>query len=80
MQARKDREPNSLPRVYKAHDEHDPAPTIDITAEHVHDIRWWSVDELDSVDPDQLAPRALARSLRDVIEHGPPPAPIDVGV
>jgi double-stranded uracil-DNA glycosylase len=61
-------------------EEHEPAPTIDITAEHVHDIRWWSVDELDSVDPDQLAPRALARSLRDVIEHGPPPAPIDVGV
>ncbi|MFL6017374.1 MAG: NUDIX domain-containing protein, partial [Gaiellaceae bacterium] len=61
-------------------DEHEPAPTIDLTAEHVHDIRWWSVAELDAVDPDNLAPRALARLLRDVIEHGPPPAPFDVGV
>jgi double-stranded uracil-DNA glycosylase len=61
-------------------DEHTPAPTIDLTAEHVHDIRWWTLDELDAVDPEQLAPRALARRLRAVIEDGAPPTPIDVGV
>ena len=61
-------------------DEHEPAPSIDLTAEHVHDIRWWTLDELDAFDPEQLAPRALARRLRDIVEHGAPPAPIDVGV
>jgi double-stranded uracil-DNA glycosylase len=61
-------------------DEHEPAPTIDLTAEHVHDIRWWTLDELDAFDPEQLAPRALARRLRDIVERGAPPAPIDVGV
>jgi len=61
-------------------DEHEPAPTIDLAAEHVHDIRWWTLDELDAVDPEQLAPRSLACRLRDVIERGVPPAPIDVGV
>ena len=24
-------------------DEHEPAPTIDLAAEHVHDIRWWTL-------------------------------------
>ncbi|MFL6033509.1 MAG: NUDIX hydrolase, partial [Gaiellaceae bacterium] len=61
-------------------EEHEPAPTIDLAAEHVHDIRWWTLDELDAVDPKQLAPRGLARRLRAVVERGAPAAPIDVGV
>jgi TDG/mug DNA glycosylase family protein len=61
-------------------DDHEPAPTIDLAAEHVHDVRWWTLDELDAVAPELLAPRTLARRLRDVIQRGPPPAPIDVGV
>ncbi|MFL5936258.1 MAG: NUDIX domain-containing protein [Gaiellaceae bacterium] len=61
-------------------DEHDPAPTIDLAAEHVHDVRWWTLDELAALDPKQLAPRELARRLRDVVERGIPAAPIDVGV
>ena len=61
-------------------DEHEPAPTIDIAAEHVHDIRWWTLAELEAEDTEQLAPRMLATRLREILEHGPPPAPIDVGV
>jgi 8-oxo-dGTP pyrophosphatase MutT (NUDIX family) len=60
-------------------DEHEPAPTIDMAAEHVHDIRWWTLDELEASD-ERLVPRSLARQVRALLEHGPPPAPIDVGV
>jgi 8-oxo-dGTP pyrophosphatase MutT (NUDIX family) len=60
-------------------DEHEPAPTIDIAAEHVHDIRWWTLDELEASD-ERLTPRSLARHVHAVLEHGPPPALIDVGV
>ena len=60
-------------------DEHEPAPTIDIAAEHVHDIRWWTLDELEATG-ERLVPRDLARHMRAILEHGAPPFPIDVGV
>jgi double-stranded uracil-DNA glycosylase len=60
-------------------DEHEPAPTIELTAEDVHDIRWWTLDELDATEPELLVPRSLARRVRDLLEHGPPREPIDVG-
>ena len=28
---------------------------------------------------DEFAPRALAQHLRELIEHGPPTSPVDVG-
>jgi double-stranded uracil-DNA glycosylase len=61
-------------------DEHEPEPTIDIAEEQVHDIRWWTLAELDAAEPRQLVPRSLAQRLRDILEQGPPPAPIDVGI
>jgi double-stranded uracil-DNA glycosylase len=68
-------------RIYLVRvDEHEPAPTIDMAAEHVHDVRWWTLGELEAADPEQLVPRDLARHVRAILEHGPPPAPIDVGV
>ena len=60
-------------------DEHEPAPTIDLADEHVHDIRWWTLSELDAAEPELLVPRSLARRVRDLLEHGPPRAPVDVG-
>lgn len=60
-------------------DEHEPAPTIDLAAEHVHAVRWWKLAELDATD-EELVPRTLARRLRELLEHGPPREPIDVGV
>jgi double-stranded uracil-DNA glycosylase len=61
-------------------DEHEPAPTIDLAAEHVHDLRWWTLAELEATEPRLVVPRALARHLRELLEHGPPHEPIDVGV
>ena len=58
---------------------HEPAPTIDLAAEHVHDVRWWTLDELDATD-ETLVPKRLPALVRELLAHGPPQAPIDAGV
>jgi TDG/mug DNA glycosylase family protein len=60
-------------------DEHEPAPTIDLAAEHVHEVRWWTLAELEATKED-LVPRSLAQRMRELLEHGPPVEPIDVGI
>jgi hypothetical protein len=60
-------------------DEHEPAPTIDLAAEHVHEVRWWTLAELEAAE-EELVPRSLPERLRELLEHGPPAGPIDVGV
>ena len=40
--------------------------------------RWWTLDELERSE-DEFAPRTLASHLRELIERGPPAAPVDVG-
>lgn len=60
-------------------DQHEPAPRIDLAAEHVHEVRWWTLAELESTS-EQLVPRTLPQRLRELLEHGPPAEPIDVGV
>lgn len=42
------------------------------------EARWWTLDELLSTD-ETLAPGALAEHLRNLLTHGPPTEPIDVG-
>jgi len=42
-------------------------------------IRWWTLAELDATDA-AFAPRRLPTVLRELILHGPPVEPIDVGV
>jgi TDG/mug DNA glycosylase family protein len=59
--------------------EHEPAPTIDLAAEHVHEVRWWTLAELEKTD-EELVPRSLSRRLRELLEHGPPSKPINVGL
>lgn len=67
-------------RIYLVHvDEHDPAPTVDLEAENVHEVRWWTLDELDATQ-ETLVPLSLARHARDLLEVGPPSAPTDVGI
>src|SRR5215471_17015139 len=47
--------------------EHELAPTVDMAAENVHDVRWWTLDQLDAVDPELLVPRSLAQRVREVL-------------
>jgi hypothetical protein len=58
---------------------HEPAPTVDLEAEGVHELRWWSLAELEAAE-ETLVPERLAHFLRELLEDGPPPAPVDVGV
>ena len=51
-----------------------------LNAEGVTAIRWWTPDEIDAAHDTVFAPRRLAQLVRDLIEHGPPGAPMDVGV
>ncbi len=60
-------------------DEHEPAPTVDLAAEHVYELRWWTLAELEAT-PETLVPRRLPHFLRELLAQGPPAEPIDVGV
>lgn len=59
-----------------------------LRAEHVHEISWWTPDELWGVptgveiEPGEtrFSPRRLATFVAHLLDGGPPPAPIDVGV
>jgi len=59
-------------------DAHEPKPTIDVAAEGVTDVRWWSLDELAASD-ERLVPRDLAPRLRELLRDGPPREPVEVG-
>ena len=72
-------------------DRFEPAPTIGweaMRAEHVHEVRWWTLDELVQVPTDvevwpgqvRFSPRRLASLVRHLLDDGPPPTPIDTGV
>jgi ADP-ribose pyrophosphatase YjhB (NUDIX family) len=50
-----------------------------IDAEGVRGVRWWTLDELEASDA-TFAPRNLASLLRELLEHGAPPEPLDAGV
>jgi double-stranded uracil-DNA glycosylase len=60
-------------------EEHEPKPTVDLPAEGVHELRWWSLAELEAAE-ETLVPRRLAHFLRKLLEQGPPASPVDVGV
>lgn len=60
----------------------DPRPeltTEQLVDEGVHELRWWTLGELEASDAD-FAPRRIVRFLRQLLEEGAPRAPIDVGV
>jgi ADP-ribose pyrophosphatase YjhB (NUDIX family) len=60
-------------------DSTDLAPQLDLAAEDVHELRWWTLAELDASD-EEFAPRRLAAHLHDLFTTGPPEEPIDAGV
>ena len=60
----------------------EPAPSLtweELRAEGMTAVRWWLLDELEATDA-IFAPRRLPLLLRELILHGPPAEPIDVGV
>ncbi|HSC72609.1 MAG TPA: NUDIX domain-containing protein [Gaiellaceae bacterium] len=59
----------------------EPAPewtAEQLAAEGIGDQRWFAQDELDTKLV--YAPRRLPELVHDLLEHGPPSAPVDVGV
>lgn len=42
-------------------------------------LRWWTLTELEET-ADELAPADLPALARDLLDNGPPPGPIEVGV
>jgi TDG/mug DNA glycosylase family protein len=59
-----------------------PAPEFsadELAAEGMVEQRWWSLDEL-AASREIFAPRRLQEHVRDLVERGAPPEPLDVGV
>lgn len=50
-----------------------------LAAEGVYELRWWALAEIEASDA-LFYPTRLAAFLRRLLERGPPPTPIDVGV
>lgn len=50
-----------------------------LAAEGVHEVRWWTVDEVEG-STEIFYPTRFAQLLRQLLEEGPPEQPIDVGV
>jgi TDG/mug DNA glycosylase family protein len=57
----------------------EPTPTIDLKPEGVHELRWWTLPELEAAE-ETLVPQRLPRYLRELLERGAPPQAIDVGI
>jgi 8-oxo-dGTP diphosphatase len=60
----------------------EPRPALtsaQLAEEGVHELRWWTFGELER-SAANFAPRRIVRFLRELLEEGPPAAPIDVGV
>lgn len=51
-----------------------------LRAERVHEIRWWTLPEIEAATDHWFAPRRLGELLRTLHEAGPPDAPLDSGV
>jgi TDG/mug DNA glycosylase family protein len=58
---------------------HEVEPELDLTEEGMHEHRWWTLGEIETTDV-VLYPTRLSALLRDLLERGPPPQPIDAGV
>lgn len=61
----------------------EPAPVLSATelaAEYVFELRWWTIDDISMAGDLIFVPGALADHLRDLLAHGAPETPVDVGV
>jgi ADP-ribose pyrophosphatase YjhB (NUDIX family) len=71
-------------RIHLVHLERfDPRPAIGwerLRAEFVHEMRWWSLPEIEAATTTRFAPARLGELLRAVLTDGPPVVPIETGV
>jgi ADP-ribose pyrophosphatase YjhB (NUDIX family) len=61
----------------------DPAPAIGwerLNAEFVHEMRWWSLDDIVQATDVRFAPRRLADHFARFLTDGPPVTPFDTGI
>jgi 8-oxo-dGTP diphosphatase len=56
----------------------EPAPRLDLAAEHVTEVRWWRADELRSTQA-VFGPRRLPELVEELLESGPPSVPLELG-
>jgi TDG/mug DNA glycosylase family protein len=67
-------------RIYLVRvDEHEPEPALDLREEGVHDVRWWTLGELDA-SRETLVPLQLPALVRELLAGGPPTRPLDAGI
>jgi ADP-ribose pyrophosphatase YjhB (NUDIX family) len=60
----------------------DPLPGLTwerLRAEHVHELRWWTLAELEACT-EVFAPRALVSLVTEILRNGPPDVPFVIGV
>lgn len=72
-------------RVYLVQTEHfEPSPSLSweqLRAERLHELRWWTADELRAAPDDTVfAPGRMRELIHRLVTEGPPTAPIDTGV
>lgn len=69
-----------IERIYLVHAAaFEPTPRLDLSAEGVGALRWWTLDELETEDA-IFAPRRLPALVGELMKSGPPRETIDVGV
>ena len=56
----------------------EPVPRVDLAAEHVIEIRWWTADELRR-SREVFGPRRLPELVGELLESGAPSAPLELG-
>jgi G:T/U-mismatch repair DNA glycosylase/ADP-ribose pyrophosphatase YjhB (NUDIX family) len=70
-------------RTYLVRTEHfDPAPErtrAQLAVERIGAVRWWAPEALGATGA-CFAPRRLPELVHDLLQHGPPPEPVDAGV
>jgi 8-oxo-dGTP pyrophosphatase MutT (NUDIX family) len=60
----------------------EPVPRLtweELAQEGMTAVRWWTLDELEAAAA-RFAPRRLPLLLRELLSHGPPTEPVDVGL
>lgn len=56
----------------------EPAPRLELAAEHVTEARWWAADELRR-SREVFGPRRLPELVGELLESGAPSVPLELG-